>query len=125
MKSHCVIGKRGNILKIRTDFVSNSSSSCFTIRKKYLTEKQIKAIWKHDMLGEKLGLEYYNDKWQIGEENEFITGETILDNFDMDKFLDIIGVNPKRINWDMYDFIFPEDKIEEIIDWEKLLDEIK
>ena len=77
------------------------------------------------MLGEKLGLEYYNDKWQIGEENEFITGETILDNFDMDKFLDIIGVNPKRINWDMYDFIFPEDKIEEIIDWEKLLDEIK
>ena len=112
-------------MKIRTDFVTNSSSSSFTIRKKYLTEKQIKAIWKHDILGEKLGLEYFQEKWEIGEENGFITGETILDNFDMEKFLDIIGVNPKRINWGMYDFEFPEQIEEKIIDWEKLLDEIE
>lgn len=113
-------------MKIRTDFVTNSSSSCFTIRKTNLTEKQIKAIWKHDILGEKLGLEYYKEKWEIDEKNGFITGETILDNFDMAEFLNIIGVNPKRINWDTYDFVFPEEKIEEEKrNWEKLLDEIE
>lgn len=112
-------------MKIRIDFVTNSSSSSFTIRKKDLTDKQIKAIWKHDKLGEKLGLEYFQEKWEIGEENEFITGITIMDNFDMEEFLNIIGVNPKQINWSMYDFEFPEEIEENRIDWEKLLDEIE
>jgi hypothetical protein len=90
-----------------------------------LTDKQIKAIWKHDILGEKLGLEYFKEKWEIGEENGFITGWTILDNFDMEEFLDIIGINPKKINWDMYDFKFPEEKGEIKIEWKKFIDEIE
>lgn len=43
-------------MKIRKDFVTNSSSSSFIISKKYLTEEQLEAIRNHSKIGERLGL---------------------------------------------------------------------
>jgi hypothetical protein len=95
-----------------------------------LTENQIKAIWKHAELGKLLDLEYYNEKWKIAEENGFITGSTIMDNFDMSELLEIIGVHPKKIAWEDYRLEFPDDGddgyeafLVKHNNWEKLLRE--
>ena len=118
--------KGEKLMKIRTDFVTNSSSSSFTIRKKDLTAHQIKAIQHHDILGEKMGLEYFEDKWRIGEENGFITGITPMNNFDMEEFLGIIGVDPRLITWGMYELEFPESEVQiDTVDWKAILDEIE
>ncbi|MCL2320322.1 MAG: hypothetical protein FWC45_09570 [Treponema sp.] len=111
-------------MKIRTDYVTNSSSSSFTIRKKQLSEKQIKAIWNHSALGKKLGLEYPEDRWEITENEEFIIGETTMDNFDMAELLDIIGVRNTQITWGHYEPEFPKDDEDMIAD-SKYLDRKK
>ena len=95
-------------MKIRVDFVTNSSSSSFTIRKKTLSEKQIQAIWNHSALGEKLNLDYFDESWQIAETDEFITGETYMDNFDMKELFDIIGIRPTQVTWGTWEPEYPE-----------------
>ena len=95
-------------MKIRIDFVTNSSSSSFTIRKKTLSEKQIQAIWNHSALGERLNLDYSDESWQITETDEFITGETIMDNFDMRELFDIIGIRQTQVTWGRWGPEYPE-----------------
>ena len=90
-------------MKIRTDFVTNSSSSSFIIAKKYLDLDQIEAIRKHSKLGKKLGLEYADDEWEIVENASYIKGFTSLDNFNMDEFLNLIGVPHCAIDWSGWD----------------------
>lgn len=113
-------------MKVRDGFVSNSSSCSFVINKKDLTEEQIEAIVNHAEIAKvvdesliklnrklkKIGLEthdfYFNtefyesyfgflDKWRIvNEDNRLILG-CIVDNFNMYKFLDFIGVDMDQV----------------------------
>ena len=95
-------------MKIRNGFVSNSSSSSFCINKDNLTPLQILLIKNHckfvienwqgitDII-EKYELpRLYKPEityaWNIEENEEEISGNTYMDNFDMDAFLNLIGV---------------------------------
>lgn len=114
-------------MKIRHDFVTNSSSSSFLIAKKHLDRDQIKAIRNHSELGEKLGIDCFEESWGIKENKDYITGSTWLDNFDMEEFLEKIEVNMNKVDWSEWSFDLPdEDEDEDTndkIDWRDLLDE--
>lgn len=111
-------------MKVRSDFVTNSSSSSFVISKKHLDDDQILAINRHISLGKKLGM--YNcsleHAWYINETDEYIGAYTYQDSFSMSNFLDHIGVNPNVVHWGYSIFDdMSEDDIEE--NWRKLLHE--
>lgn len=88
-------------MKVRRDFVTNSSSSSFLISKKHLDEDQLKAIREHYELGKKMGMVdlKWDSPWDIEENDNFITGYTFMDNFNMYDFLNKIDVNDKDIKW--------------------------
>ena len=92
-------------MKIRTDFVTNSSSSSFVISKDKLTEDQIFAIKNHGTIGRVFqdiifdpGY-YCDDPWTIKEDGNNIYGNTNMDNFEMFTYLEAIGVNDENIKW--------------------------
>jgi hypothetical protein len=91
-------------MKTRTGFVSNSSSSSFVINKDDISERQIELIIDHIMYGKKFGVEYCekHDEWKIKETEFTIEGDTSMDNFDMEHYLDEIGVSSEHIKWDRY-----------------------
>ena len=109
-------------MKVRKDFVTNSSSSSFLIAKKHLDSDQIKAIRNHHELGKKLGLvnSRLDFPWDITENYNFITGYTDMDNFDMEEFLEKIDVNMKKVDWNECGFNLP-DEDEDKLDWRRLL----
>ena len=87
-------------MKIRTTFVSNSSSSSFAILKKYLSEDQIGKIADHAIVGKEMGMAWAEeDAWTIRSNDEMIGGETWMDNFDMETFLEKIGVPMDKVEW--------------------------
>lgn len=110
-------------MKIRYDFVTNSSSSSFLIAKKHLDNDQLEAIRNHSELGEKLGIDYSEESWEIRESNGYITGSTDMDNFDMEEFLEKIDVNMSKVDWSDWSFDLPDEDedTDDKIDWRSLL----
>ena len=92
-------------MKIRNGFVSNSSSSSFVIPKDKLTFEQIQQIYNHTSEAEK-HFEYYDfgdiyDSWYIDENEYYIMGSCIMDNFSMYEFLiNYMKIDRQLIKWD-------------------------
>ena len=96
-------------MKLRTGFVSNSSSSSFIINKDKLSEEQIEKIKNHIEIGLTITSEIPDffgcliseyDQWDIRETNDLISGYTFMDNFNMCRFLEkIVGINEQDIEW--------------------------
>ena len=89
-------------MKIRTGFVSNSSSSSFVIDLYVLSPKQREQISNHIEVAKKLEMDMFWDAWQIGVNDGagVLWGEAFMDNFDMALFLHEIGVADEDIRWD-------------------------
>jgi hypothetical protein len=87
-------------VKTRNGFVSNSSSSSFVVPKEALTLIQIFLIKNYNLVSEFLlenGFKHrelldYAEGWEIKVTKDEVSGNTSMDNFDMEGFMQQIGV---------------------------------
>jgi hypothetical protein len=95
-------------VKIRSGFVSNSSSSSFILDKHFLSPAQIAAICNHMSYAEENKLKswkeyepykcgYIDDTWHVEERDNVLKLSIWMDNFDMTQFLIDIDVAEEAI----------------------------
>lgn len=96
-------------MKIRTSFVSNSSSSSFIINRQLINNAQEEMIRNHcyyadKFLNEEHGLYFgsVDDAWYVDIKEKTIRVSTHMDNFDMYEFLKHIEVPEEAIKWEDY-----------------------
>jgi len=87
-------------MKIRTDFVSNSSSCSIIVNKHALEEWQKDAIRNHIKYANEELFDYFaddEDGWGVEETSMQFRLSTSMDNFMMANFLNDIGVPRENI----------------------------
>jgi hypothetical protein len=104
-------------MKTRTGFVSNSSSSSFVLDKALLSATQVDEIKRHGeiskerysitptetygkTLSEGLG---WCDPWYVKETESTLTVGTFMDNFCMERYLELIGAKAAIVSEGEYD----------------------
>lgn len=107
-------------MKIRSGFVSNSSSSSFLIPISALKQYQIEMIVDHIDATENYNKYHQTDiycedseRWNIDVNEKCVYGYTFMDNFDMNFFLsEIANIDQKYIHWgDGYNYDLDLDEL--------------